>query len=99
MQRNHLVSRQEEKQENDDETTEQEEEQQQHITIPEVIKKLIVPPGKRTDEDCKLLADALYVFISSIPAFKEGLLIRPRHNNMALCHLQFAPKPNAQDFF
>ena len=43
--------------------------------MPELVKKLIVPPGKRTEYDCKLMAKALYVFISSIPAFKDGLVL------------------------
>ena len=47
----------------------------QETTISKLVKKLIVPPGKRTDEDCQLMADALFFFISSIPAFKDGLLI------------------------
>ena len=45
------------------------------LKINELVKKLIVTPGKRTDEDCRLMADALFFFISSIPAFKDGLLI------------------------
>ena len=55
----------------------------EHITIPELVKKLIVLPEKRTEDDCKLMADALYVFISSIAAFKEGSLISSHHTNMA----------------
>ena len=47
--------------------------EQSHITIPELVKKLAVPPKKRTNGDRKLIADALYVFISSIAPFKEGL--------------------------
>ena len=46
---------------------------QGHITIPELVKKLAVPPEKRTNYDCELMADALYVFISSIAPFNEGL--------------------------
>ena len=48
---------------------------QGHITIPELVKKLAVPPEKRTNYECGLIADALYVFISSIAPFKEGLCI------------------------
>ena len=47
----------------------------EHITISELVKKLIVPPGKRTDKDCRLMAHALFFFIASIPGFKDGLLI------------------------
>ena len=50
-------------------------ERQEHITISELVKKLIIPPEKRTEYDCKLMAKALYVFISSVAAFKEGLLL------------------------
>lgn len=50
------------------------EKKQDHITMPELVKKLIVPPEQRTNADCKLMADALYMFISSIGAFKEGAL-------------------------
>ena len=49
--------------------------EQSHITICELVKKLAVPPEKRTNYDCKLMADALYVFISSIDPFKEGLCV------------------------
>ena len=41
----------------------------------ELVKKLTIPPEKRTEYDCKLMAKALYVFISSIAAFKDGLLV------------------------
>ena len=41
--------------------------------MPELVKKLITPPETRTDEDIKLAADALYVFIRSVPPFKDGL--------------------------
>ena len=47
----------------------------EHIAIPELVKKLVVPPGKRTEDDCELMAGALHVFISSLPAFNEGLSI------------------------
>ena len=43
-----------------------------HITIPELIKELKVPPEKRTESVCKKMAGALYAFIKSIPEFKEG---------------------------
>jgi len=48
--------------------------EQSHITIPELVKKLAVSPEKRTNIDRKLIADALYVFISSIAPFKEGFM-------------------------
>ena len=41
--------------------------------MPELVKKLAVPPKKRTNYDTKLIADALYIFISSVAPFKEGL--------------------------
>ena len=45
------------------------------LKINELIKKLIVPPGKRTDENCQSMADALHAFVSSMDAWKDGLLI------------------------
>ena len=48
---------------------------QEHLTIPEVVQILIVPPAERSDRDCESIAEALFEFISSIPAFKEGALI------------------------
>lgn len=41
--------------------------------MPELVKKLGVPPEKRTNYDCKLIANALLAFISSIAEFKDGL--------------------------
>ena len=48
---------------------------QGHITMPELVKKLVVPPEKRTSDDCELIASALYVFILSIAEFEDGLCI------------------------
>ena len=54
--------------------------------MPELVKKLAVPPEKRTNYDCKLIAGALHVFISSLAEFKEGLCI--------LCQIDMA-MPNS----
>ena len=51
-----------------------------HITMPELVQKLAVPPEKRTNDDCELIAGALYVFITSMAAFKDGLCILPQLN-------------------
>merc|ERR1719174_2895117 len=45
-----------------------------HITICELVKSLIVPPRKRTDEDCRSMAGALHAFVSSMDAWKDGFM-------------------------
>ena len=65
-----------------------------HITMPELVNKLAVPPGKRTEEDCNLMATALYVFVLSIAACKDGLLISSQHANMALLSSLSPPPPS-----
>ena len=69
---------------------------EKHISIPELVKKLTVPPARRTDVDCKLMADALYAFVSSIEAWKDGLLISSNHTNTALSRISNFRLPYAQ---
>lgn len=45
-----------------------------HITITKLIKELLVPPENRTENACQSMAGALFEFIKSIPAFKQGFL-------------------------
>ena len=66
---------------------------QGHITIPELVKKLAVPPEKRTNYDCGLIADALYVFISSIDPFKEGLCVLWRFYTHSFTSSSFVALP------
>ena len=67
--------------------------------MPELVKKLIVPPKKRTAADCKLMASALHVFISSIPGFKDGLLISPASlQQHVLLRISNFRMKHAQDF-
>lgn len=44
-----------------------------HITLPELVKKLAVAPERRTKNDCKEIAGALFFYITSIAEFKGGL--------------------------
>ena len=58
--------------------------------MPELVKKLAVPPEKRANDDCELIAGALHVFISSIAEFGEGLCILCQidtalPNSLSLC--------------
>ena len=78
------ASRQQKRKEKQEQKQEQ---KREHITIPELVKKLTVLPGKRTDEDCKLMAGALYAFVSSMEAWKDGLLISSNHTNTALSRI------------
>ena len=68
----------------------------QHITICELVQKLIVPPGKRTYEDCRLMAGSLHAFVSSIEAWKDGLLISLSRTNTALSRISNFRLPYAQ---
>merc|ERR1719201_2472925 len=45
-----------------------------HISIPELAKKLNVPPLRRTEVDCILCADALFDFVTSMEAWKDGFV-------------------------
>ena len=69
---------------------------QQPISIPELVKKLNVPPARRTDVDCKLMADALFNFVSSMEAWKDGLLTSSNHTNTALSRISNFRLPYAQ---
>ena len=66
--------------------------------MPELVKKLHVPPGKRTSADCQLMADALYDFVTSMEAWKDGLLISSNHTNTALSHISNFRLSYAQDW-
>ena len=57
----------------------------------ELVKKLVVPPEKRTNDDCELIAGALYVFISSMAQFKDGLCILCQINTALPNFLLYVP--------
>ena len=42
------------------------------MSIPKLIKELLVPPEQRTENACQAMAGALFACIRSIPAFKQG---------------------------
>ena len=65
--------------------------------MPELVKKLNVPPLRRTNVDCQLMAEALYAFVTSMEAWKDGLLIYSNHTNTALSRIPNFRVQYAQD--
>ena len=67
--------------------------------MPELVKKLNVPPLRRTNVDCQLMAEALYAFVTSMEEWKEGLPISSNHTNTALSRISNFRLPYAQVLF